>query len=90
MDVGLIDTFVREAIDTARSLSQGPANQPFALVLICSRLTSRTLRHRGPDRLDPIGRRAYSVIVRVFFGSRPPNARRTEAQRALDRLPPLR
>jgi hypothetical protein len=37
-------------------------------------------------------RRAYSVIVRVFFGSRPTKARRTEAQRALDRLelPPLR
>jgi hypothetical protein len=37
-------------------------------------------------------RRAYSVIVRVFFGSRPTSARRTEAQRALDRLelPPLR
>jgi len=37
-------------------------------------------------------RRAYSVIVRVFFGSRPTNARRNEAQRALERLelPPLR
>ena len=31
-------------------------------------------------------RRAYSIIVRVFFGSRPTSARRTEAQRALDRL----
>ena len=37
-------------------------------------------------------RRAYSVIVRVFFGSRPTRARRAEAQRALGRLalPPLR
>jgi hypothetical protein len=39
---------------------------------------------------DP--RRAYSIIVRVFFGSRPTSARRVAAQRALDqlRLPPLR
>jgi hypothetical protein len=37
-------------------------------------------------------RRAYSVIVRVFFGSRPTSALRAEAQHALDqlRLPPLR
>ena len=37
-------------------------------------------------------RRAYSIIVRVFFGSRPTSARRAAAQRALDqlRLPPLR
>lgn len=37
-------------------------------------------------------RRAYSVIVRVFFGSRLTHVRRTEAQHALDRLelPPLR
>jgi hypothetical protein len=37
-------------------------------------------------------RRAYSVIVRVFFGSRATRARRAEAQRALGRLelPPLR
>jgi hypothetical protein len=36
--------------------------------------------------------RAYSIIVRVFFGSRPTSARRVAAQRALDqlRLPPLR
>jgi hypothetical protein len=31
-------------------------------------------------------RRAYSVIVRVFFGSRSTKARRAEAQRALARL----
>ena len=30
--------------------------------------------------------RAYSVIVRVYFGARPTAARRAEAQRALDRL----
>jgi hypothetical protein len=37
-------------------------------------------------------RGAYSVIVRVFFGSRPTSARRAAAQRALDqlKLPPLR
>lgn len=35
---------------------------------------------------------AYSVIVRVYFGSRPTAASRAQAQRALDRLklPPLR
>ena len=35
---------------------------------------------------------AYSVIVRVYFGSRPTPASRAHAQRALDRLelPPLR
>jgi hypothetical protein len=37
-------------------------------------------------------RHAYSIIVRVFFGSRPTSARRAAAQRAVDqlRLPPLR
>jgi hypothetical protein len=30
--------------------------------------------------------RAYSVIVRIYFGSRPNRASRTEAQRALDQL----
>jgi hypothetical protein len=41
----------------------------------------------GVDELTGAGpRRAYSVIVRVFYGSRPTKARRTEAQRALDRL----
>lgn len=37
-------------------------------------------------------RGAYSVIVRVFFGSRPTRLRLADAQRALDqlRLPPLR
>jgi hypothetical protein len=37
-------------------------------------------------------RRAYSVIVRVFFGSRPTSARRAAAQRALEqlKLPPAR
>jgi hypothetical protein len=37
-------------------------------------------------------RRAYSIIVRVFFGLRPTSARRTTAQHALDqlKLPPLR
>jgi hypothetical protein len=47
----------------------------------------------GVDELTGAGpHRAYSVIVRVFFGSRPTKARRTGAQRALDRLelPPLR
>jgi hypothetical protein len=47
----------------------------------------------GADELTGAGPlRAYSVIVRVFFGSRPTKARRTGAQRALDRLelPPLR
>jgi hypothetical protein len=37
-------------------------------------------------------RGAYSVIVRVYFGSRPTRSRRAQAQRALDRLelPPIR
>jgi hypothetical protein len=40
----------------------------------------------GVDELTGSGpRRAYSVIVRVFFGSRPTRARRAEAQRALRR-----
>jgi hypothetical protein len=37
------------------------------------------LSGRGP-------RRAYSVIVRIYFGSRPSLSMRTQAQRALDRL----
>jgi hypothetical protein len=47
----------------------------------------------GVDELTGSGpRRAYAVIVRVFFGSPPTRARRAEAQRALGRLelPPLR
>lgn len=47
----------------------------------------------GLYELAGLGRRgAYSVIVRVYFGSRATRARRARAQRALDRLalPPLR
>jgi hypothetical protein len=37
-------------------------------------------------------RRAYSMIVRIYFGSRPTKAMQAQAQRALDalRLPPAR
>lgn len=47
----------------------------------------------GSYELEGVGPgAAYSVIVRVYFGSRPTPARRAHAQRALDRLklPPLR
>lgn len=41
----------------------------------------------GEDELTGAGpRRAYSVIVRIYFGSPPTRARRAEAQRALVRL----
>ena len=41
----------------------------------------------GTDELTGYGpSRAYSVIVRVYFGSRPTAALRAAAQRALDRL----
>ena len=41
----------------------------------------------GTDELTGYGPgRAYSVIVRDYFGSRPTAALRAEAQRALDRL----
>jgi hypothetical protein len=47
----------------------------------------------GEWELTGSGRgRAYSVIVRIYFGSRPTGAMRAEAQRALNRLqlPPPR
>ena len=41
----------------------------------------------GEDELTGYGRGSrYSVIVRVYFGSKPTRALRAEAQRALDRL----
>jgi hypothetical protein len=41
----------------------------------------------GEDELTGAGPRgAYSVIVRIFFGSPPTRARRAKAQRALSRL----
>jgi len=41
----------------------------------------------GSYELVGLGRcRAYSVIVRIYFGSRPGRRARAEAQRALDRL----
>ena len=41
----------------------------------------------GEDELTgTAGRGAYSVIVRIFFGSPPTRAARARAQRALDRL----
>jgi hypothetical protein len=47
----------------------------------------------GVSELTGLGpQRAYSVIVRIYFGSRPTAALRAKAQRALDRLelPPPR